>query len=203
MTDPNRQALGNRLKALVRDIPDFPHEGIMFRDITTLLADGGAFREAIDGMADGYEDIDKVVIIESRGFILGTPIAYVLGAGVVGMTLYRITLTPGTEIPEHDHSGAVTWYVDSGTLGLTVISGEVWVRCAADCVPGATPDATGFVLVSEGDEVMLEAGDWMIQHGTVAHAYRNAGEGDEAGNVVINASTTYLNLMRSCGGGCF
>ena len=83
MTDPNRQALGERLKTLVRDIPDFPHEGIMFRDITTLLADGGAFREAIDGMATGYQDIDKVVIIESRGFILGTPIAYSLGAGVV------------------------------------------------------------------------------------------------------------------------
>lgn len=83
MTDPNRQALGNRLKALVRDIPDFPHEGIMFRDITTLLADGEAFRAAIDGMSEGYEDIDKVVIIESRGFILGTPIAYVLGVGVV------------------------------------------------------------------------------------------------------------------------
>ena len=83
MTDPNRQALGEQLKQHVRDIPDFPHEGIMFRDITTLLADGEAFRMAIDGMADGFEDVDKVVIIESRGFILGTPIAYALGAGVV------------------------------------------------------------------------------------------------------------------------
>jgi adenine phosphoribosyltransferase len=83
MTDPNRQALGERLKTLVRDIPDFPTEGIVFRDITTLLADGDAFREAIDGMAEGFKAIDKVVIIESRGFILGTPIAYALGAGVV------------------------------------------------------------------------------------------------------------------------
>ncbi|HYH13095.1 MAG TPA: adenine phosphoribosyltransferase [Thermomicrobiales bacterium] len=83
MTDPNRQALGEQLKQHVRDIPDFPHEGILFRDITTLLANGEAFRAAIDGMADGFEDIDKVVIIESRGFILGTPIAYALGAGVV------------------------------------------------------------------------------------------------------------------------
>lgn len=83
MTDPNRQALGERLKQQVRDIADFPHEGIMFRDITPLLADGPTFQEAVDGMAEGYEDIDKVVIIESRGFILGTPIAYALGAGVV------------------------------------------------------------------------------------------------------------------------
>ncbi len=83
MTDPNRQALGERLKPLVRDIPDFPQAGIMFRDITTLLADGTAFRQAVDGMAEGFTGIDKVVIIESRGFILGTPIAYALGAGVV------------------------------------------------------------------------------------------------------------------------
>lgn len=83
MTDPNRKARGERLKQQVRDIADFPHEGIMFRDITTLLADGDAFREAVDGMAEGFENIDKVVIIESRGFILGTPIAYALGAGVV------------------------------------------------------------------------------------------------------------------------
>jgi len=83
MTDPNRKALGEQLKQHVRDIPDFPHEGILFRDITTLLANGQAFRAAVDGMAAGFENIDKVVIIESRGFILGTPIAYVLGAGVV------------------------------------------------------------------------------------------------------------------------
>jgi adenine phosphoribosyltransferase len=83
MSDSNRQALGEQLKQHVRDIPDFPHAGIMFRDITTLLADGKAFRMAVDGMAEGFENIDKVVIIESRGFILGTPIAYALGAGVV------------------------------------------------------------------------------------------------------------------------
>lgn len=83
MTDTTRQALGERLKQHVRDVPDFPQAGIIFRDITTLLADGNLFREAVDGMTVGFNDIDKVVIIESRGFILGTPIAYVLGAGVV------------------------------------------------------------------------------------------------------------------------
>lgn len=83
MTESNQQALGERLKAHVRDIPDFPNPGILFRDITTLLADGTAFRDAIDGMALGFEEVDIVVIIESRGFILGTPIAYIHGAGVV------------------------------------------------------------------------------------------------------------------------
>ena len=76
-------AISERLKRHIRDVPDFPLPGIMFRDITTLLADGALFQETIDAMAAPFEDIDKVVIIESRGFILGTPIAYALGAGVV------------------------------------------------------------------------------------------------------------------------
>ncbi len=118
--------------------------------------------------------------------------------GVVGMTLYRITLEPGTSVPAHEHGGAVTWYVDSGTLALTVTSGEVWVRCAADCVSGGTLDASGFVLVPLDEQVTLEAGDWIIQHDTAVHAYSNAGED----NVVINASTMYLNVGRGCNGGC-
>lgn len=81
--DTDRTALGERLKSHVRDIPDFPQPGIMFRDITTLLADGALFRETVDTMTADFTDIDVVVIIESRGFILGTPIAYALGAGVV------------------------------------------------------------------------------------------------------------------------
>jgi adenine phosphoribosyltransferase len=83
MTDANRQALGERLKQHVRDVPDFPHTGILFRDITTLLADARAFRDTVNAMAAGFDQVDKVIVIESRGFILGTPIAYVLGAGVV------------------------------------------------------------------------------------------------------------------------
>jgi adenine phosphoribosyltransferase len=73
------------LKQHIRDIPDFPEPGIMFRDITTLLADPAMFRLVIDEMIRPYSDsgVDKVVVIESRGFIFGTPIAYVLHAGVV------------------------------------------------------------------------------------------------------------------------
>lgn len=106
MTDPNRQALGEQLKQHVRDIPDFPHEGIMFRDITTLLGNGEAFRAAIDGMAHGYEDIDKVIIIESRGFILGTPIAYALGAGVVPVRKQGRLPAPTIEEPYSLEYGA-------------------------------------------------------------------------------------------------
>src|SRR5438132_2247420 len=73
------------LTGLIRDIPDFPIPGILFRDITTLLKDGPAFQLAIDGLTDKLRDLkpDKVVAIESRGFIFGAPIAYKLGAGFV------------------------------------------------------------------------------------------------------------------------
>ena len=78
-----KQSVSDLLKSHIRDVADFPIPGILFRDITTLLADGALFRTTIDAMAVPFADIDKVVIIESRGFILGTPIAYALGAGVV------------------------------------------------------------------------------------------------------------------------
>lgn len=71
------------LKARIRDIPDFPQPGVLFRDITPLLADPAAFRSAIDGMAAPFAGIQHVVAIESRGFILGAPVAYRLGAGLV------------------------------------------------------------------------------------------------------------------------
>ncbi len=73
------------LKTAIRDIPDFPRKGIIFKDITTLLGQGELFRHAIDQIADHYKDkgIHKVVGVESRGFIVGAPVAYKLGAGVV------------------------------------------------------------------------------------------------------------------------
>lgn len=81
----SQQDLNPSLKQYIRDIPDFPEDGIIFRDITTLLADAGAFRTTIDAMVAPYREsrIDKVVVIESRGFIFGTPIAYLLNAGIV------------------------------------------------------------------------------------------------------------------------
>lgn len=68
---------------LIQDVPDFPQPGILFRDITPLLADGKALRAVVDAVAAGYPDADTVVGIESRGFILGTPVAYALGVGMV------------------------------------------------------------------------------------------------------------------------
>jgi adenine phosphoribosyltransferase len=73
------------LTSLVRDIPDFPEPGILFRDITPLLGDVDAFRFVVDALADEYsgETVDRVLGIEARGFLLAAPIAYRLGAGLV------------------------------------------------------------------------------------------------------------------------
>jgi len=73
------------LRRRIREIPDFPKAGILFRDITPLLADGRAFRQAIDALGQRYVDrkVDIVVGIEARGFIMGSALAYKLGAGNV------------------------------------------------------------------------------------------------------------------------
>lgn len=73
------------LSALIRDIPDWPQEGIVFKDITPLLASPEGFREAIDTFADAFADagITKVMGAEARGFIFGGALAYKLGAGFV------------------------------------------------------------------------------------------------------------------------
>ena len=73
------------LKNAIRDVPDFPKEGIIFKDITTLLQDGKLFKKAVDAMAEKFIDkkIDIVAGIESRGFIFGAAIAYKLGVGFV------------------------------------------------------------------------------------------------------------------------
>jgi len=75
----------NDLKTLIRDVPDFPKKGVIFKDITTLLKKGERFKEAIDEISDRYLDkgIDVVVGIEARGFIIGSAIAYKLQAGIV------------------------------------------------------------------------------------------------------------------------
>ncbi|MFA4842660.1 MAG: adenine phosphoribosyltransferase [Candidatus Omnitrophota bacterium] len=73
------------LTKCIRNIPDFPKPGILFRDITTLLKDKEAFKQAVDSLAAEYKNkkIDLVVAVEARGFILGGAIAHKLGAGFV------------------------------------------------------------------------------------------------------------------------
>ncbi|HEX7715030.1 MAG TPA: adenine phosphoribosyltransferase [Bacillota bacterium] len=73
------------LKPLIREVPDFPRPGISFKDITTLLKDGAALRQVVDAFAEhfGPTKPDLIVGAESRGFLLGAPLAYKLGCGFV------------------------------------------------------------------------------------------------------------------------
>ena len=73
------------IKSKIRTVKDYPIDGIMFRDITTLFKDPEGLREAINLFSDRYQDlkIDKIVAIESRGFLIGAPLAYLLNVGLV------------------------------------------------------------------------------------------------------------------------
>jgi adenine phosphoribosyltransferase len=88
------------VKDYIRTIVDFPHEGILFRDVTTLFADPRGFRMAIDQMLHPYagQRIDKVVGLEARGFILGGAIAHQLGTGFV--PIRKKGKLPGTTISQ-------------------------------------------------------------------------------------------------------
>jgi len=79
------QTLSDRLRALVRDVPDFPRPGIVFRDITGILGDAGAFHDAVEAISAEHRDhrVDLVAGIESRGFIIGGAVALAMGAGFV------------------------------------------------------------------------------------------------------------------------
>ena len=89
MTSTARTDLEARLSPLIRDVPDFPEPGIVFKDIAPLLADHEALSLVVDALADagrnsaGEPTVDKVVGIESRGFILAAPVALQLGTGFV------------------------------------------------------------------------------------------------------------------------
>lgn len=75
----------DQLKAAIRDVPDFPKKGIIFKDITPVLGDPDLFRLAVDALADRHrgKGIRKVAVIDARGFIFGAALAYKIGAGVV------------------------------------------------------------------------------------------------------------------------
>ena len=85
MTQAAAEAFAVKLKTIIRDVPDFPKKGIIFKDITPLLADQAAFAEMIKHIAAQFRGagITKVLGIEARGFLLAAPIAMELGAGLI------------------------------------------------------------------------------------------------------------------------
>jgi adenine phosphoribosyltransferase len=100
------------LKRYIRDIPDFPKPGIVFKDITPLLADATAFRAAVDAMIEPYRGrVDMVLGIESRGFIVGAAAAYALGTGIA------VVRKPG-KLPYRTHKAS--YDLEYGTDALEI-----------------------------------------------------------------------------------
>ena len=89
-----------RAHALIRDVPDFPQPGIVFKDITPILADRDALRETLDAFTDAVRPLapDVIVGVESRGFLFGVPVAYALGAAFVPVR--KVGKLPHTTIKE-------------------------------------------------------------------------------------------------------
>ena len=81
----NRRMNEDELKATIRSIPDFPKEGILFRDITTLIKDNDAYCALVDDIADVLRPLNVDIVIgpEARGFVIGSAVAYAVGAGFV------------------------------------------------------------------------------------------------------------------------
>lgn len=89
--------VGDLIRTNLREIPDFPEPGVLFRDITPLLANGEAFKELIDSLANHYRGrVDAIAGLESRGFILAAPLATALGIGMI--TVRKAGKLPGPVI---------------------------------------------------------------------------------------------------------
>jgi adenine phosphoribosyltransferase len=99
-------------KRFIRDIPDFPKPGVVFKDITPLLADAGAFRDMIAALIDPYRGrVDAVLGIESRGFIIGAAAALALGTGIA------IVRKPG-KLPYRTHRASYELEYGADTLEI-------------------------------------------------------------------------------------
>jgi len=139
------------LKSHIRDIPGFPSPGIIFKDITPLLADVEAFRATVDALADEYagQQVDRVIGIEARGFILGAPVAYRLGAAFIPVR------KPG-KLP-HDVEG-LEYELEYGTDLLeihrdAILPGERVLIVDDVLATGGTAGATARLVEKLGGEV--------------------------------------------------
>lgn len=139
------------LQGRIRDVTDFPTPGIVFRDLTPLLGDSAAFRFSIDALAEAFEGrrIDKVVGVEARGFIVGAPVAYRLGAGFVPVR------KPG-KLPWHTASEqyALEYGVDSLEMHDDAVGTGEQVLIIDDVIAtGGTAQATTRLVEGAGATV--------------------------------------------------
>ena len=142
----------SRIRAAIRDIPDFPKPGILFKDITPILGDPALFSDVIDGLSLRYAPmrIDKIAAMESRGFIFGAPLAQKIGAGFV--PLRKFGKLPHTTVAE-------TFNLEYGTETLEVhvdaiAAGERVIIIDDLLATGGTAEAATRLVKRIGGEVV-------------------------------------------------
>ncbi len=140
-----------RLRARIRDVPDFPKKGILFKDITPVLADPAIFKQVVEELAAHWrgKGIGKVVGIESRGFLFAAPLAYAIGAGLA------VVRKPG-KLPFRTirEIYALEYGEDSLEMHIDAIQpGERVVVVDDLLATGGTAEAVGRLVSREGGEV--------------------------------------------------
>lgn len=144
-------AISEVLRNTIRDIPDFPKKGIVFKDITPVLADAALYRRVIDALALRWksERIAKVVGIESRGFIFAAPLAYALGAGLaIARKPGKLPFQTIKEIYELEYGE------DGLELHIDAIGSGERVLVVDDLLAtGGTADAVGRLVTRQGGDL--------------------------------------------------
>lgn len=140
------------IQRAIRDVPNFPKPGIVFKDITPLLANGPLFARTIDLFAERYhgQKIDTVLGIESRGFIIGAALAYKLGAG------FSVVRKPG-KLPYEKHRASYDLEYGTDTLEIHIdgIPSQARVIIADDLIAtGGTAAATAELVSKLGGTVV-------------------------------------------------
>jgi adenine phosphoribosyltransferase len=145
------ESIADLLRRTIRDVPDFPKKGIVFKDITPILGDAATYRRVIDELVArwGARKIDQVVGIESRGFIFAAPLAYALGAGL------SIVRKPG-KLPWE--TIRETYQLEYGEDGLelhidAVGPGERVLVVDDLLATGGTAEAVGRLVTRQGAEL--------------------------------------------------
>ncbi len=141
-----------QLKSLVRDVPDFPQDGVIFKDITPLLANESAFSTVIDLIVLHYGrgSVDKVVGIEARGFIIASPVAYHFGAGF-------IPVRKKDKLPYHTEAAEYELEYGSATLEIhkdAIAPGERVLIVDDVLATGGTARATADLVERIGGKVV-------------------------------------------------
>ena len=143
-----------RLRAAVRDVPDFPKKGIMFKDITPVLSDPSLFRASIDLFLERCRgrEVDKIVGIDARGFVFGSAVAYELGVGFVPIRK-RGKLPYRTEIAKYSleyGEAEVEMHTDAVTAGERVVLVD-------DLLATGGTSAAAAVLIRKAGGQLIEA----------------------------------------------